>query len=137
MNVLSVEIPFTPTLDMTANGRAGWRTKARLIAQAKACAHYATIEALRGSDGLDLDCALAAATEIKVMILIRWEPRRKIMDQDNALSGVKAHLDGIASAIGRDDKVFRILSIKQEKDPDGRGHVAVTLIPVGQRQETA
>jgi crossover junction endodeoxyribonuclease RusA len=134
---LHVIIPGTPVRAMTPNGRAHWGTKAKLVKQAKADAHYATIQALREHDGIGLDCALAAATEIKVAVVIRFEPGRKRFDDDNAIASTKSYLDGVASGIGRDDKVFRLLSVKQEVDPDGVGHVAVTLVPVGVREQAA
>lgn len=130
MRGLLIEIPGTPSLGLSPNGRLHWRAKSKLASQAKGDAKSATLSVLRADDEGDALAMLTDATEIKVMIEIRWEPRRKRMDQDNAIACCKSYLDGIALAIERDDKVFRILGVRQERDPSGIGCVAVTLMPV-------
>lgn len=78
------------------NGRAHWATKAREAAKHKAWAHIAALSAkMTAPDG-------------RVPILLTFHPLPKgpAPDKDNAQASAKAYLDGIAKAMGVDDRLF-------------------------------
>ena len=53
------------------------------------------------------------------------------MDDINAIAGLKYIEDGIAAALGIDDKHFRFGTIDQVRDPEQRGYVRVTICVEG------
>jgi len=124
---LHVEIPATPDRDLSPNGRVHWARKARAVKAARQAAYYATLEALRVPNAT-VFAAFVLAKEILLIWSVQWEPRRKTMDMDNLVACLKPFQDGIADALGVDDKRFRILRVTQGRDIDGCGCMLVSLI---------
>jgi hypothetical protein len=52
---------------------------------------------------------------------------RKRMDQQNAVGILKAHVDGIADAIGVDDRHITLATVHQDHDPAGAGFVRIVI----------
>ena len=121
---LHVEIPTTPDRDLSPNGRVHWARKARAVKAARQAAYYATLHDAGGT----VDPRLTTATEILLVWSVQWEPRRKTMDMDNLVACLIPFQNGIADAIGVDDKRFRILRVTQGRDIDGCGCMLVSLI---------
>lgn len=88
-----------PDNALSPNSRVHWSKRARATALARKEAYYATKAARIG----------ICAGDVPVTLSMTFHPpdnRRR--DLDNCISSTKAHRDGIADAIGIDDRVFRI-----------------------------
>jgi crossover junction endodeoxyribonuclease RusA len=105
--VVTLPIPRVP---LRPNGQHGhWRTAYGAKKAAKSAAKIETLKVLNGrraplAHGYHLECFFAKAA---------W-------DDDNAHASCKAYLDGIAEAMGVDDKLFRFKAINKsgyQKNP--------------------
>ena len=54
-------------------------------------------------------------------------PDRRHRDLDNLLACIKPHIDGVAQALGVDDKQFRPITIDAHHDPKKVGYVALEV----------
>ena len=69
-----------------------------------------------------------AAGDVPVLVSMRFHPPTKTApDADNAIASMKSQLDGIADALGVDDKTFRIAE-PVFGDPVKGGMVVVTIV---------
>lgn len=92
--------------------------RARLQKELKQAAHHATEAAgLTYPDG----------TPLWLHYVVAWEPRRKRMDADNLIAGLKYCQDGIAAAIGVNDRYMTVASVEQIRDPEKAGYIEVTI----------
>ncbi len=119
---LVVTIPATPAPALSPNARAHWRTKHREATELNSVARWSTVNTLaqRGMRG-------TWTGPITLHWIVAWGKGRKIMDQDNLIASLKHAQDGIAGAIGIDDKAFIVGSVSQDRDPDGIGFIRVAL----------
>src|SRR5699024_7489005 len=93
--------------------------KSKLRNQLKHDAYYATRNA---------NAEMWEPTGPLVMHLTVYHGKgRKRMDDDNIIAWSKPLRDGIAQAIGIDDKHITTGTIDQLRDPDGLGFVEVTV----------
>ena len=120
---LTITVPGTPDARLSPNGRSHWGTKSKLVKQLRGDA----MNAAYGAIG-------AGRTEpvfsgpIRVAVEIGWEPRRKRVDQDNAVGLTKAILDGFTDAlVWVDDRYCILETFRQVRDPEKRGYVKVTM----------
>ena len=94
-----IELPY-PHKILWPNGRTrahGW--KAGVTRDHRQWAHAATL-AWRGRDHRPID------GDIRVLITVYPKNRGPIPDRDNAQAACKAYLDGIADALGVNDRNF-------------------------------
>ena len=107
-----------PDPALRPNGRAHWRVVAAAKKQAKGTA---LVLALAAGDGTKWTAA---------MLDVVWfaKTKRYVPDDDNAWGSLKAARDGIAAAIGIDDKHVRQGVMRMDVDK-ARPRVQITVRP--------
>ena len=90
------DLPF-PAKALWPNGRAHWAVKARAVAFHREWARLAALAA--GVKSLPVDGGFAIAVTV--------HPKtRNAIDRDNCVAALKSYLDGLADALGVDDRTF-------------------------------
>lgn len=123
---LVVEIPMTPPRELSPNARVHWAARARQAKALREAAYWATVSC-RGNPAFD---ALAGAERIALDLTVRWEKgRKRTQDDDNVWASFKNGRDGIAEALGIDDRRLVIRGLTQERagKDDAGGYVLVAL----------
>lgn len=117
-----LEIDVTGTIDrrITPNGRIGHMGRAKLVKERRTAAYWATYDAI-GLDGCDLQPPL------QLDFRIEWEQGRTIMDDDNAKASMKPIRDGIADALGIDDRDMESVGMEQLETETLGGRILVTV----------
>lgn len=124
---LAIEVPMTPPRECSPNARVHFRKRAAAARVLREAAFLATKETLR-NDPLWRD-ALTTARGICYRLTVSWEPgRRGTIDEDNTLASAKALLDGVAQALGVDDRRFRVRGVEVDRTTR-RGVTVVSLWP--------
>lgn len=116
--MITFELPF-PNKALSPNGRAHRMEKAREAKKARKWAWVASLAAL-GRNRWSHE----GATIIWTVHLKTANP----MDDDNATSMLKAYRDGIADALGVNDRMFK--ASVQFAEPVKGGKVVVTISPL-------
>ena len=116
---VTVRIPVQIDPAVTPNGRGHWRKKHRLQQELKEAAYYAAYNA-----NLEM---WEPEPPLTLNYLIALGKGRRRMDDTNAIASMKYLEDGIAAALGIDDKHFRFGRIQQERDPEGIGYIEVAI----------
>lgn len=115
--MIIIALPW-PDKSLSPNGRAHHMVKARSVKAARKLAWAVTLEALEGKKW----------PEGAAHLNWSFHPKTKnSVDDDNAISSNKAHRDGIADAMGIDDKNFR--NTYRICEPVKGGKVVVTITP--------
>jgi hypothetical protein len=114
-----ITIPGTPPATLSPNGRSHWRRKHRDAQDLKSAARWATVNALHGRNAL--------TGPLILHWLVAWEKHRKKMDQDNLIAALKAAQDGIAAALGVDDRCMIVGTVTQDRDADGLGYIKCAI----------
>lgn len=110
-----------PNKGLSPNARLHWSKLAANKKQARHEAHILATMAMPLRLRRDI-----AAREGKIDIVIRfYPPDARLRDDDNMIASFKAARDGIADALGVDDRRFRPLY--QIMDPDKPGRIEVYL----------
>ena len=122
-DALIVTIPQTPTRNLSPNGRAHWRRRHADAKELTSAARWATINALYSQIG----AGAMGDGRRTLHWLVAWEKGRKVMDQDNLIAALKAAQDGIADALGLDDRLFTVGSVTQDRDADGLGFIRCAI----------
>lgn len=119
-----IVIPATPSPILSPNARGHWGPKARAASRFRETARLATL----GAISADTRAELADLPSIGYTVSVSWEKRRTGMrDEDNVLASCKAALDGVAEAIGIDDRRLHVKGISL--DTTSRlGVTTITLI---------
>lgn len=112
-----------PDKRLLPNARAHWRTKATVTKKARADATIATYGAL-GCGLREVRSALAGEGKIALTVTF-YPPDERRRDDDGMVSSFKAARDGIADALGVDDRRFRPHYIFA--DPEAPGRIEVAL----------
>ena len=100
-----------PSKDLSPNGRVHWARKAKAVKEARYLAGVLTMGAQWQS---------MALPEGRLHLWIDfYPPTRRLPDDDNMLARVKPYRDGIADALGIDDK--RFISHPYVKDEARKG----------------
>lgn len=115
---LEIDLPW-PSRDLHPNARHHWTVKAHATRAAKAGAWALTN--IAGGRNLRWP---AARYDIAYA-----PPNRRAHDEDGVIASLKASLDGIASAMGVDDRTWRI-GVVTRLDPVKGGAVRITLTPI-------
>ncbi len=93
-----IELPW-PHPALSPNSRGHWGKKQRATKIAREYAFWAVKEAKIG----------IAAGDVPILISMTFHPKTaNLPDADNCVASMKASLDGIAQALGMDDRDFRI-----------------------------
>ena len=119
---VTITIPMTIPAGLSPNARMHWGPRSRLTRQAREAAYYATRQAYVEDDG-----PIPSAGPLTLHVAVAWEGRRRTQDDDNVWAGLKPFRDGIADALGIDDKNMRCGSISQTRDPEKRGFIKVAI----------
>jgi len=122
--VMDIEATFSwPDKKLLPNARVHWAEKARLIKAYRQSCFYATRVQVPVS--FAAEARLRVETGEKIHLFIDFiPPDRRARDDDGAIGAFKAGRDGIADALGVDDKHFRIHPFLNT-DPTKGGMVAV------------
>ena len=97
---LSVWLPW-PAAALSPNSRSHWSVKALSVKHARHDAKMLALDALKAVPAVFLPY------EIPVIITFIPDRKRQGYDHDNAQASLKSYSDGIADALGVDDKRFR------------------------------
>lgn len=92
-----IELPFPPKA-LWPNGRAHWADKHRAAKKAKNDAYLS----MKGY----LETMRAPAVPARLVFTIRPKPSGPEPDRDNCVSAMKAYQDGIAAALGINDRTL-------------------------------
>jgi crossover junction endodeoxyribonuclease RusA len=112
-----IELPF-PAKILWPNGRGHHMAKHRAFKKHRQWAHDATLAALRGQ---------RPELGERIAISATFYPlTRHPIDKDNAVSSLKAFLDGIAAALKVNDSRFEVPSI-QFAEPVKHGKIVVRI----------
>ena len=95
---MNVTLPWPPK-DLSPNARIHWSRRSKAAKAYRRACHVLTLEA--GIRGVDW------AGDIHLWIDF-YPPDRRHRDDDNMVAAFKAGRDGMADAMGLDDKRFRI-----------------------------
>lgn len=114
----AIDLPW-PSKDLSPNARLHWAAKSKATKAARVGAYYAARAA--GVGTLEADA-------VRITTIFS-PPDRRAYDEDNLKARCKAIYDGIADAIGVDDKHFRHAPVVIAEPVKG-GNVRVVLEPV-------
>lgn len=131
---LIVTIPGTPTRAMSPNGRAFWATRNRDVQQLRGDAKSATQEVIGRVYTPPFPDMPATSMPLTLHYVVAWERGRKRMDDDNLKAALKAAQDGIADALGVNDKHMIVGTVTQTRDQDKRGYIKVAIEPAAKEQ---
>lgn len=109
-----ITLPF-PSADLSPNARLHWRKVATAKKAARADGHKATLE-------MPLEARRAVAEgDGLIPVQIRfYPPDKRRRDSDNMIASLKAAMDGIADALGVNDRRFRPHYFFEEPEKPGR-----------------
>lgn len=111
-----------PDKRLNPNSRVHWRVKAPVTAKARGDAKLATYEAMGGLR--EVRSALHGDHKIGLTVTF-YPPDRRHRDDDGMIGAFKAARDGIADALGVNDRRFRPQYVFAEPDKPGRIEVAL------------
>lgn len=114
------ELPY-PHKSLWPNGRSHWATKARETKKHRTWAYVSTI-------GVGLGGAGKTASRVDWSVTFCPKTRHAV-DNDNARASLKAYADGIADALGIDDKLFNAPSVTFGEPIKG-GLVRIEVFPI-------
>lgn len=113
---MNIELPY-PHKALWPNGRSHWGTVASQKAKHRQWALLATVVAMG-------DWQYAGGA-IKLTVLVYPKPKGPLPDQDNVVASCKAYFDGIADALGVDDRHFTAPKVEFAAEREGRFVVRV------------
>lgn len=117
-----VRLPW-PDPRLNPNARLHWRVKKGVVKKARNDAAYLTYDAMPIGAR---ECRQAFAGEGAIPVAIRfYPPDNRHRDADNMVAMLKSALDGIADALGVNDRRFKPVFYFEDADKPGR--VEVTL----------
>lgn len=119
---LRFDLPW-PDKKLSPNARLHWRPKSEAVKRARWDASYAVLEAA-GSSLSALRRALADEGRIPLSFRF-YVPDRRPRDEDNVIASMKAARDGIADALGVNDRRFAGSYEFVGVEPPGRVEVRV------------
>ena len=122
---LTVTVPIQIDRGLTPNGRVHWRTRSKLVQEARNTARLATLEVVNPND--PYECFQTSHWPLTLHYVIGLGKGRRKLDDTNAVAAMKSIEDGIADVLGMDDRHFRLGSMHQVRDPEGKGFVKVAI----------
>jgi crossover junction endodeoxyribonuclease RusA len=118
----SITIPMCPPRQCWPNWRGHWAAKVRTVALWREAAGWASKAAVLADP--EAFAWVSQAPVIGMDVVIAWPKGQRRLDNDNAWASLKAMHDGIADALGIDDRHFRQGNLVQTH---GEGIVTVTV----------
>lgn len=119
---MKIVLPW-PDKRLSPNARLHWKPKSEVVKRARWDAAYAALEAAGGSLR---EFRRTWADEGRIPVKFRfYAPDRRPRDDDNVIAMLKAARDGIADALGVNDRRFQ--STYEFADPEKPGRVEVTV----------
>ncbi len=100
---MNLSVSYPNTVCLGQNSRIHWKAKADATRKAKTEAHRAVLSQLTPLQR----AALKQAKQVRISYQWHAKPTGTIVDDDNMIGLMKSTRDGIAQAIGIDDKVFK------------------------------
>ena len=126
---MKIVLPW-PDKRLSPNARLHWRAKLAPKKEAKAAAHYLTMAA----DGYRSAKNALDGSEGHIAVEMRfYPPDRRHRDDDNMIGSMKAARDGIAEALGVDDRRFRPNYFFEEAEKPGK--IIVSFPECGKKKE--
>ena len=120
---MKVTLPWPPKA-LSPNARAHWAKKSRAAKQYRKTCYLLAKQAMTPETAELVQKAVAG--EIKLALwLTFYPPDRRHRDDDNLVAAMKAGRDGLADALGIDDKHFRTLPYLSDQIRNGGAVVAV------------
>lgn len=119
---MKVTLPW-PDARLSPNARLHWRRKSEAVKRARWDASYAVLEAANGSLG-EIRRELVDLTRIPIAFRFH-APDNRHRDDDNMVASIKAARDGIADALGVNDR--RFVASYEFADPEKPGRVEVRI----------
>lgn len=116
---LTITLPWPDSMLFPNRRRGSFRKFQPFIEAARSAGYYAAMEAL-GRNSM----SVSARTPVKITFAM---PDKRNRDWDGMAGSIKHHMDGIAKALGVDDRVFRPVSIDDCLDTKKRGFVVVEI----------
>lgn len=116
---LTIILPWPDPMLFPNRRRGSFRKFQPFIEAARDIGYYATKEAL-GRNTIQI----SGRTPVKLMFAM---PDKRNRDSDGLHGAVKHHLDGIAKALGVDDKLFRPVTVDDCLDTEKQGFVLVEI----------
>lgn len=133
---LTVRVPLVPDPALSPNTRVHWRAKHRCFQEAKRITQLVT--SMAATDALErpgfADLFLIESRPLCLSYVVAWGKGRKRMDDTNIKASLKAYEDGVAAALGIDDRHFTVGAVEQIRDPDGIGYVEIMVEPTEERR---
>ncbi len=117
----TIRIPGTIDPALTGNSRAHPLTKYKRGQDLESDAYYAG----RNANLEMMDPALP----VTLNYVVARVKGARVLDDDNLIHGLKKCRDGIALALGIDDKHIVTGTLTQIRDPAGVGFIEVSIIP--------
>lgn len=68
--------------------------------------------------------------EFELAWMVGWEKGHRIVDEDNLIAMLKPFQDGVADALGVNDRNFRTRIHSQYRDPAGTGLMRLVITPL-------
>lgn len=93
-----IKLPY-PNKALWPNGRSHWAVKASHVKKHKNDAYGAALEVLP-------TCFKHNGNRISIKLIVSAKSKGPYPDKDNSLAAAKSYFDGIALAMGVDDKLF-------------------------------
>ena len=117
---LTVHIPATPDPVLNPNRKVHWAIKNRARDVLKDAVFFPTFSAVSG-------WRKPVPLPVTLNWTIYWGRGRRKQDVDNVIASLKGAQDSVATALCLDDKHFRIGSVEQARDKEGRGYMELTI----------
>ncbi|AWB32362.1 RusA family crossover junction endodeoxyribonuclease [Orrella marina] len=120
INRITIILPW-PDSRLMPNRKNGrhWGTTQALKVKAKREGYFSALAAMNGRP-----LEISERVHVRVTFVA---PDRRARDLDNLLACIKPQLDGIAKAVGVDDKLFRPITIDDAVDTKGEGFMIVEI----------
>ncbi|TFL14201.1 endodeoxyribonuclease RusA [Pusillimonas caeni] len=117
---LTIILPWPdPALFPNAKGGKHWASFQAQKVRARQDGYFAAKQAL-GANTI----ALTERTPVNALFVF---PDRRNRDIEGCIGAIKHHIDGVAQALGVDDKLFRPWTLDDALDAQGRGFVKVEI----------
>ncbi len=114
--MITIILPWPPA-ELSPNARKHWRALAPIRAKYRQDCHYAALAAKPGR--------LSGRHHLRADFI---PPNARHLDRDNLLARIKNGLDGMADALGINDREFDPITVSLGK-PSKAPHVRITLTP--------
>lgn len=129
----TVRIPISIRTELTPN--RSFRTPRNMIYRLQREAKEATVRACEDQVSIirGIQFKREEGWPLTLHVTVARGKRKQALDDDNMVAGLKYVVDGIAKAIGVNDKHMHIARpVNQIRDPDGVGYIEVTIQATGE-----